>query len=516
MTEPTTSDADTKAPETPIEAASAPESAEQAPEASPGHPDPDEAAQQAPPPAAEATLPPEQPSDAVAEELGGKAVVIATPAGALTLDPNQKELSTEQKQALVAIGIDTVRDPQVIPQVRPFMHMCQIRGLDPWAREAYLIGRGRDNNRKFTMQTGIDGYRKMGAATGRFIRVKKRMWTGSEADPNSWVQVTDDDGDIVRKRVWFEQWPAAYGNPAAAKVVIEHYDDHGNVTTTAAVADWEMYAPYNDVWEGPSGNRRKKVDADGKPVRELNDMWTKGGPHMLAKCAEALAYRMAFPARMSGIYVTEEMHRLDQQERTRVAAEQAQARREALAQSRRQQRPPTSAPPEDIVEAEVVEHSTAETVSEVVAEIKGDAEDAARLLLAELHWQAEVLGQKPEAIARRRIAALKKNLDQFTAAELHPIVNGMRGMAVEAAKRNDLPEAAAYAAVAVDGAGPIDVDALSPEDEVHEAEIVPDEQGSADPDDEHVFVATDTGDCFRCGLALDVGPHVEAEGEEEE
>ena len=48
-------------------------------------------------------------------------------------------------------------------------------------------------------------------------------------------------------------------------------------------------------------------------------MWTKGGAHMLAKCAEALAIRMAFPSRTSGIYTHEEMHRADQIEADRLA-----------------------------------------------------------------------------------------------------------------------------------------------------------------------------------------------------
>ena len=482
MTETSTPEADQKAPETPQEPAEGTDAPTDAPEAQPQPPEP-------------------QSVDEAAESLGAMVVHHETPAGSLTLRPNQKELDNEQVWALKAIGIDTQQDPGVIPHLRAFVHMCQIRALDPFAREAYLIGRGKGANRKYTMQTGIDGYRKMGAATGRFIRVKKRLWTGADDDDRSYVQVTDEDGDVVRQRVWYDQWPAGRGNPGAAKVVIEHYDEDGNVTTTAAVADWEMYAPYNDVWEGSGQNRHPKRNPDGSVVRELGEMWRKGGPHMLAKCAEALAYRMAFPAKMSGVYITEEMHRLDGEERNRRQREQQDARRAAMERSRGQ-RPEQAAEEagDDVVDAELVEEPTpaAEAVTEAVAEMQADGEEAQRLLLAELHWQAEAIGQKPAVLAKRRVQALRKNVEDFTAEELFPVVNGLRGMAAEAAKRAGLDEAEAYAAVAVDGAGPIDVEALGVEDEP----IDPVERP-------HEFEGDDDGLCVECGLAKDVGPHPE-------
>lgn len=212
----------------------------------------------------------------------GKAVELHTERGHLTLRPGQARLDEDQRGALLAIGIDTVADPGVFPHLRAFVHMCQIRGLDPWAREAYLIGRGQGDKRKYTMQTGIDGYRKMAASTGRFIRVKDVLWTGSEDDDRSYRL----DANGVMRRVWYDQWPASRGWPGAAKAIIEHYDPAGNVVETEAVADWSMYAPFTDKWEWGETRGQKKYlrNPDGSKVKELNEMWTKGPAHMLGKC----------------------------------------------------------------------------------------------------------------------------------------------------------------------------------------------------------------------------------------
>lgn len=462
-----------------------------------------------------ADVEPIQPSEAADEQASGTVIELHTAKGSLTLRPTQTVLDENQKAALVAIGIDVVKDPQVVPHVRAFMHMCQVKDLDPWAREAYLIGRGKGDNRKYTMQTGIDGYRKMAGATGRFIRVADTLWTGADDDDRSYYR--DENG--VMRRVWYDQWPASRGYPGAAKVVIEHYDEANNIVRTEAVADWSMYAPFSDKYEGYGQSRRKVIDPETrKPVQELNEMWRKGYAHMLAKCAEALAHRKAFPARMSGIYTHEEMHRADQQERARIEAEQANARRTAF-ESRQQQSPaPALATPEPPEPPEDASQPSGpipvgETAAEVVQDVQERQQAApqaapddatkAEWLHRELEWQAEVIGVTVQRLATRQVAALRKNVEDFTLPELHAMVAGMREATLNRMRTtHDAADVERYASVGAEDV--VDVTTLF----VVSGEVMPDDEqdgGDGDPDQPHTFVDDGDGVCSVCGEAPQFG-----------
>lgn len=189
------------------------------------------------------------------------------------IDPN--DLTPAQKSAIAAILNFSPTEPGAWGNILAFMHNCVRRGLDPFNREAYLIARGKGDNRKYTMQTGIDGFLITAARTGRFIRVKHRLWTGTGDEQRDWYR---DPETGIMKRVWYDQWPASRGYPGAAKAVIEHYDERGQIVTTEWVADWDMYCPTVEEWTGPPGNRRKTGNS------EPTEMWKKGGPMMLAKC----------------------------------------------------------------------------------------------------------------------------------------------------------------------------------------------------------------------------------------
>jgi len=138
-------------------------------------------------------------------------------------------------------------------EIEYFIGVCQRTGLDPFQRQIYAIRRKDNKVEKMTIQTGIDGYRLIADRTGRYA--------GSD-DP------------------------------------IHHCDAAGNLTRSTVT-----------VWKIVSGVRCSFTASAlfDEYVQQFSPMWAKMKFTMLAKCAEALALRKAFPADLSGLYTTEEM-----------------------------------------------------------------------------------------------------------------------------------------------------------------------------------------------------------------
>lgn len=130
-----------------------------------------------------------------------------------------------------------------------FMHACKRTGLDPFMKQIYAIKRGN----QMTIQTGIDGFRLIADRSGNYSPGKSASFE------------LDDKGAVIAATAYLKKRTADN---------VWH-----EISATA----------YMDEYNAKQG------------------LWAKMPRTMLAKCAEALALRKAFPAELSGLYTNDEM-----------------------------------------------------------------------------------------------------------------------------------------------------------------------------------------------------------------
>lgn len=151
-------------------------------------------------------------------------------------------------------------------ELKLFLYQAKRTGLDPLTRQIYAIHRWNSAQKKevMTIQTSIDGFRVIAERSGDY---------GGQDEPI----FTEENGKLVSCKVTVYRFRGDVRYPAAV-----------------GVAFWEEY---------------KQTDKEGKPF----GLWLKMPHTMLAKVAEALALRKAYPQDLSGLYTGDEMSQADKQ-----------------------------------------------------------------------------------------------------------------------------------------------------------------------------------------------------------
>lgn len=140
-------------------------------------------------------------------------------------------------------------------EVKIFSHICKHTKLDPFLKQIYAIPRGN----AMTVQTSIDGYRLIAERTGRY-------------SPG-------------RETTYVEKGPEII----SATAYVKKMTPDGTWHEIAATAYFKEYCGAN--------------------------LWKKMPHVMIAKCAEALALRKAFPAELGSIYTSEEMEQAENKDK---------------------------------------------------------------------------------------------------------------------------------------------------------------------------------------------------------
>lgn len=136
-----------------------------------------------------------------------------------------------------------------------FLYQCKRTGLDPLTRQIYAIKRGG----RMTIQTSIDGFRVIAERSGTYAGQDEPVWVDDEK-----------------------------GNPIKCSVTVYRFNGSLRYPAGVGVAHFKEYYP--------------------NPVNLQKSM-----PHtMIAKVAEALALRKAFPQDLSGLYTAEEMNQAEE------------------------------------------------------------------------------------------------------------------------------------------------------------------------------------------------------------
>lgn len=147
-------------------------------------------------------------------------------------------------------------------ELKLFLHVCQRTQLDPFARQihALKIWNSKENREVMQIHVSIDGHRLIAERSGQYAGQSEPEFCAADG---KWTTA------------WLSDEP-----PVAARVGVYRKDFRDPVY---GLARYKSFV---------------QIDSKGKPV----PVWQRMPEHMLAKVAESLAFRRAFPFELGGLH----------------------------------------------------------------------------------------------------------------------------------------------------------------------------------------------------------------------
>lgn len=146
-----------------------------------------------------------------------------------------------------------------------FIKVCSYSSLNPFKKQIYAIKRNTKKGPVVTFQTGIDGFRAIANRTG-LHEATEILYKGKGEDKQFQDYWDSEQAPSVCKALVYKK---GCERPFVAQARLKSY------------------------------------------IVSINPLWTSQPENMLAKCAEALALRKAFPEDLSGLNTSEEMGQAD-------------------------------------------------------------------------------------------------------------------------------------------------------------------------------------------------------------
>ena len=184
-----------------------------------------------------------------------------------TIQPRDLQAVTDFSEKQIELIKRTIAVGCTDDELALFIEVCRSKRLDPFSRQIYAIKRWDSKQKREVMaiQIGIDGYRLEAERTGKY----------NGQGPIEWCDAAGNWSDV-----WLKDEA-----PAAARCTVYR---EGLKTGITRAAKFSSYCARG---------------RDGQPMAN----WRTMPEVMIAKCAEALALRTAFPRELGNTTIPEEM-----------------------------------------------------------------------------------------------------------------------------------------------------------------------------------------------------------------